>query len=66
MARSSKKVKIFKITNRRGYACLCSNHLTEGRTPYQAYQRMGKALRRRGVMLRECDARAAAKLVTDV
>lgn len=42
-----KTVKTFKIKNRRGYAALCSNHLTEGRTSAQACSRMVKALRRR-------------------
>lgn len=42
-----KKAQVFKIKNRRGYAALCSGHLTEGRTPQQARDRMQKALRRR-------------------
>lgn len=44
---AGKSVKIFKIKNRRGYAALCSGHLTEGRTPQQAGSRMAKALRRK-------------------
>ncbi len=40
-------VKIFKIKNRSGYAAIYANHLTEGRTIQQAYQRMVKAVRRR-------------------
>ena len=40
------KVKIFKIKNRRGYAAVCANHLTEGITVQQAYDRMVKAVRR--------------------
>ncbi len=40
------KVSIFKIKNRRGYAAICFNHLTEGNSPEQAYGRMAKALRR--------------------
>ncbi len=43
---TSAKVKIFKITNRCGYAAVCLNNLTEGSTAYQAYLRMIKALRR--------------------
>ena len=39
-------VKIFRIKNRRGYAALCADHLTEGKTPQQAYERMVKARRR--------------------
>jgi len=39
------KVDIFKIKNRRGYAALCWEHLTEGISPQQAYDRMIKAIR---------------------
>lgn len=49
---SPAKIKIFKIKNRKGYAALCLNNLTEGRTIYQAYDRMLKALRRGGVLLK--------------
>jgi len=41
-----KSVKVFKIKNRRGYAALCMDHLTEGNTPNQACARMEKALKR--------------------
>ncbi len=41
------KIKIFKIKNRKGFAALCSNHLTEGKTRQTARQRMEKALRRK-------------------
>lgn len=41
------KIKIFKIKNRRGFAAICADHLTEGKTPQQADERMRKALRRR-------------------
>ena len=40
------KVSIFKIKNRQGYAAVCFEHLTEGTTPQEAYDRMAKALRR--------------------
>ena len=40
------KVEIFKIKNRAGFAAVCSEHLTEGATAQEAYQRMVKALRR--------------------
>jgi hypothetical protein len=40
------KVEIFKIKNRAGFAAVCFEHLTEGKTPQEAYQRMVKALRR--------------------
>jgi len=46
---SIKKIKIFKIKNRKGYAAVCFNNLTEGRTTYQAYDRMLKALKRKGM-----------------
>jgi len=41
-----KTVKIFKMKNRKGYAAICADHLTEGRTRPQAVSRMEKALRR--------------------
>ncbi|MFC1708575.1 hypothetical protein ACFL2J_00750 [Candidatus Omnitrophota bacterium] len=41
------QVKIFKIKNRRGYAALCDNHLTEGSNSQQAADRMVKALKRK-------------------
>jgi hypothetical protein len=41
------QIKTFKIKNRRGYAAICDNHLTEGTTPAQARDRMQKALKRR-------------------
>lgn len=41
-----KSVKIFSIRNRRGYAALCDDHLTEGATLNQAFDRMVKALAR--------------------
>ena len=40
------KVEIFKIKNRKGYAAVCFEHLTEGASAKQAYERMVKALRR--------------------
>ena len=57
------KVKIFKITNRKGYAGLCLNNLTEGSTPNQAYSRMVKAVKRSGWELPEIVADKAKKLV---
>jgi hypothetical protein len=39
-------VNIFKIRNRRGYAALCADNLTEGATREQAFARMVKAMRR--------------------
>ena len=40
------KVEIFKIKNRSGFAAVCCQHLTEGKTTQEAYERMVKALRR--------------------
>ena len=40
------KVEIFKIKNRKGYAAVCFDHLTEGVSAQEAYGRMSKALRR--------------------
>jgi hypothetical protein len=42
-----KEVNVFKIRNRKGYAALCCNNLTEGRSAAQAAARMEKALRRK-------------------
>ncbi len=39
-------VKVFKIQNRRGFAAVCEDHLTEGDTAAQALDRMDKALKR--------------------
>lgn len=39
-------VKIFKMKNRRGYAALCNDCLTEGATKNEAHDRMVKAIRR--------------------
>ncbi|MBU2044488.1 MAG: hypothetical protein KJ619_04620 [Candidatus Omnitrophica bacterium] len=47
----AQKIRIFKIKNRKGYAALCLNHLTEGKTLFQVYERMLKALRRTGITI---------------
>ena len=60
---SPSSVKMFKIANRRGYAASCKQCLTEGTTPYQAYIRMNKAVRRLGLMLKPITAQAAKRLV---
>lgn len=39
-------VTIFKIKNRKGFAAICSGHLTEGSSAQQAHDRMVKAVRR--------------------
>ncbi len=41
-----RSVKVFKLRNRIGYAALCCNNLTEGRTSSEACGRMAKALKR--------------------
>ena len=41
-----KSVNLFRIRNRRGFAAVCHNCLTEGSTKDQATDRMVKALRR--------------------
>ncbi|MEW5894736.1 MAG: hypothetical protein AB1650_03095 [Candidatus Omnitrophota bacterium] len=41
-----KSVKIFRIKNRKGYAAICDDHLTEGSTENQTMDRMTKALAR--------------------
>jgi hypothetical protein len=47
------KIKIFKIENRKGYAAICLDHLTEGKSLPQAYVRMVKALRRGGITIKK-------------
>lgn len=45
---SKSKIDMFKIKNRRGYAAICFNNLTEGKTPGEALARMAKAVKRMG------------------
>ena len=49
---SKQNVSIFRIKNRRGYAGICKNHLTEGKSLAQVIERMAKALRRSGFELK--------------
>ncbi len=68
MAKELKKiskslVRIFKIKNRKGYASLCKDNLTEGSTPLQAYERMQKAVKRMGLKLEDLKADEVKKLV---
>lgn len=44
---TSAKIRVFKIKNRRGFAAICQNHLTEGRSAHEAQERMQKALKRK-------------------
>jgi len=46
-----KDVSIFRIANRKGFAAIARNNLTEGRTVYQAYDRLVKACKRNGYEL---------------
>ena len=48
---SCRKIKTFKIRNRRGYAAIFATNLTEGRTVPQAMARMAKAVKRMGYLL---------------
>ena len=41
-----KSVKVFKMKNRKGFAVICDDHLTEGATARQALVRMEKAIER--------------------
>ena len=41
-------VEFIRIANRRGYAAIAKNCLTEGSSVYQAYSRLVKACRRIG------------------
>lgn len=66
MVISPHKVRIFKIKNRKGYAAIHNNHLTEGRTSFQAYERMIKALKRSGQKLQLLEASQIKKLVKNV
>lgn len=47
MGLSKNRVKLFKIKNRTGFAAVCCNHLTEGKSAAEAFARMEKALRRK-------------------
>jgi len=40
------KITVFKIKNRSGYAAVCDEHLTEGKSKEEALDRMLKALKR--------------------
>jgi len=44
---AKRKIKVFNMKNRRGYAAICCGHLTEGKSPQQAKDRMEKALKRK-------------------
>lgn len=46
-----KDVTIFRIANRKGFAAIAKKNLTEGRTVFQAYDRLVKACKRSGFEL---------------
>jgi len=46
-------VTVFRLANRKGFAAIARNNLTEGRTVSQAYDRLVKACRRNGWQLPE-------------
>jgi len=48
---SARRVTTFKIRNRRGYAAIFMNNLTEGNTVGIALARMAKAVKRMGYLL---------------
>jgi len=48
---SSKDIHFFKIKNRKGYAAVCFDNLTEGKTAAQAIARLKHPLRRAGYEL---------------
>lgn len=45
---TDRPIKVFKIKNRSGFAAVCDDHLTEGKTEAEALDRMIKALNRTG------------------
>jgi hypothetical protein len=45
------QVKTFKIKNRKGYAAICLDNLTEGSTVKQAIDRLERPLKRMGLTL---------------
>ena len=63
---SVSKIRIFKIKNRKGYAAVCLNNLTEGKTTYQVYDRMLKALKRKGIGIKSKPANLKRLVVSSV
>ena len=51
MKLSMREANIFKIKNRKGFAVICKDNLTEGATIPQAIDRMNKVLKRTGCTL---------------
>jgi len=48
---SKSKIQLLKLRNRKGYAAICLNNLTEGATPSQALERLKNPLKRMGFEL---------------
>ena len=48
---TTSQIRVFRIKNRQGYAAICLDNLTEGRTPAQAVSRLKHPLRRIGFVL---------------
>jgi hypothetical protein len=46
MNMAQNKITVFRIKNRSGYAAICREHLTEGKSKEEALGRMAKALKR--------------------
>ena len=46
------EVQVFKLRNRRGYAAICLDNLTEGKTAAQAVERLANPLKRMGMTLK--------------
>lgn len=55
---SAGKVTVLKLKNRKGFAAICLNNLTEGKTPQQAFERLYHPLRRMGFELAESAPKA--------
>ncbi len=43
---TKQSINVFKIKNRSGFAAVCDDHLTEGKSEAEALDRMLKALKR--------------------
>ena len=47
----SSRITVFKIKNRQGWAAICLDNLTEGKTPAEAFKRLTHPLRCMGFEL---------------
>lgn len=55
---SASQIKVFRIRNRRGWAAVCLDNLTEGKSAAEAVGRLKHPLRRMGYALPERLSRA--------